>query len=87
MPNAPHTGLADARHASHGARGPVGGVGRRALGSFDNDCIDDLGRDLGCASRPGRILQKAFDAMRNKPATPQRAMRVLTPNCSAICLF
>jgi hypothetical protein len=72
VPDATHTGLADAHRASHGARGPVGGVVRRALGGFDNDCIDDLGRDPGCAPRPGCVLQKAFDAMLDKPATPKR---------------
>jgi hypothetical protein len=42
------------------------------LGGFGDNSIHDLGRDPGCASRPGRILQKPLDATLDEPATPQR---------------
>jgi len=42
------------------------------LGGFCHNGIDDLDRDPGCAPGPGCILQKAFDTVLNKPATPQR---------------
>jgi hypothetical protein len=41
--DAPHAGFADACHTSHAARGPMGGVGRSALGSFTNHGIDHGG--------------------------------------------
>src|SRR5690348_15737851 len=56
MPDATHTGFADADRSCHGAGAPVGGMGRLVASGHFHYALDQAGADLGFPPRSGRIF-------------------------------
>ena len=70
-PDPPDSGLAQALGCSHGARAPVGRVGRKLMQGRVNHRRNLVRRDLGDPARPGCILFQTWQAQRQKSLPPQ----------------
>ena len=70
MPDATHTGFADADRRGHGTRAPVGGVGRFLAGRHFHHPLDLAGADRPPAPGPGCIFLQAGQAQSQEALAP-----------------
>ncbi len=73
-PDATHAGLADAGRPRHGARRPVGGVGRFLMQRHRHDFLPLPFGDGARPTRPWSVLLQSRDAACPKAVTPTRRL-------------